>query len=569
MTGTAEPLPDRSKARTGIEGFDDITHGGLPRGKTTLIEGGPGSGKTIMALQSLVNGARVEGEPGIFVAFEERTHQITANAAKLGWDLAQLQQRKLFFLDALPGIDLVRSGAFDLGGMLAVLSNKVLELKARRIVFDAIDVALSLLTDAIAERHEIYRIGEWLAVHGITGIITAKAGGHLGSALNQRQIGFMHFMADCSVILNHDLVQGVSQRSLRVLKYRGSAHSENESPFVITDGGLEVADTRVPSKPETGVTTERMTSGIVRLDDMLGGGYYRGASILITGLPGAAKTTLAGKFAEAACLRDERTLFVSFDSEVSEVVRNVASVNIQLEPFVESGVLQMLTARSITSSAEIHLMQIRNASRNHQARCVVIDPVSALSKLGSTNAMHSVAERLLDWSKAAGITLLCTSLLDNTGPGGRGTELQVSTLADSWLHLTYLVVAGERNRGLSIIKSRGTWHSNQVRELVLSAAGVTLTDVYAGGGEVLMGTPRKEKEASEQAARDMLTTETTRQRAIIDSEEAELAVRIHLLQHQLEMKRSEKELLVQLGVRSPDDLIHDAKQPHVVSGAGN
>jgi circadian clock protein KaiC len=568
MTRKPEYLHGLSKARTGIEGFDDITHGGLPRGRTTLIEGGPGSGKTIMALQSLVNGARNEGEPGIFVAFEERTHQITSNAAKFGWDLAELQNRNLFFLDAQPGIDLVRSGGFDLSGLLTALASKVREIKARRIVFDAIDVALSFLSDELAERHEIYRIREWLGEHGITGIITAKTGGQLGVMLNQPQIGFMHFMADCSVILNHDLVQGVSQRNLRVLKYRGSSHSENESPFLITDHGLEVADTRVPSKPERDATTERLTTGIDRLDTMLGGGYYRSASVLITGLPGAAKTTLSGKFAEAACLRGERTLFVSFDSEVSEVVRNLGSVNIHLERFVETGILKMLTARSITNSAEIHLMRIKNAARIHGARCVVIDPVSALTKLGSANTMHSVAERLLDWSKATGITLLCTSLLDDPGPGGRGTQLQISTLADTWLHLTYLVVAGERNRGLSIIKSRGTWHSNLVRELVLSDSGVTLTDVYTAGGEVLMGTPRREKEASEQAIRDDFDAETKRQHAILDSEEAELAVRLHLLQHQLDKKRSEKETLIQLEMNRAAKLVRDNLNPGEIHAPG-
>jgi circadian clock protein KaiC len=530
MTTKIESQPGLLKARTGIEGFDDITHGGLPRGRTTLIEGGPGSGKTIMALESLVNGARRDGEPGIFVAFEERTQQIIANAATFGWDLVELQKEKLFFLDAQPGIDLVRSGAFDLSGMLAGLASKVEEIKARRIVFDAIDVALSLLSDDHAERHEIYRIREWLTEHNLTGMITVKAGGHLGMTASQTHIGFMHFMADCSVILNHDLVQGVSHRNLRVLKYRGSSHSQNESPFVITDSGLEVADTRVPSRPEPQVTTERVTSGIARVDDMLGGGLYRGASVLITGLPGAAKTTLAGKFAEAACLRGERTLFVSFDSEVSEVARNLTSVDIQLQRFEESGLLHMLTARSITSSAEIHLMQIKNAARAHSARCVVIDPVSALAKLGSLNTMHSVAERLLAWSKAAGITLLCTSLLEEDGPGASGTQLQISTLADTWIHLSYLVIGGERNRGLSIIKSRGTWHSNLVRELILNSSGVTLTDVYNAGGEVLMGTPRREKEASEKAARDEFDALTKQRHSVLFSSFSSMSLATRLIQ---------------------------------------
>jgi circadian clock protein KaiC len=370
----------------------------------------------------------------------------------------------------------------------------------------------------------------------------------------------MHFMADCSVILNHELLQGISQRNLRVVKFRGSAHSENESPFVIGDGGLQVADTRIESTAIPLVTTERVTSGIERLDTMLGGGYYRGASVLITGLPGAAKSTLAAKFAEAACLREEPTLFVSFDSDVNEVVRNVASVNIHLKPFVESGLLRMVSARSITCSAEIHLMRIKNAARDHGARCVVIDPVSALSKVGSKSTTHSVAERLLGWTKTAEITLICTSLLDETIPGASSTQLQISTLADTWLHLSYLVLAGERNRGLSIIKSRGTWHSNQVRELLLNNSGVALTDVYTAGGEVLMGTARWEKEAAERAAREEIDAIAHRRQAVIDTEEAELEIRLNAVQRQLDLKRAEKVSLAQLAVNRTGALTAEANQ---------
>jgi circadian clock protein KaiC len=228
----------------------------------------------------------------------------------------------------------------------------------------------------------------------------------------------------------------------------------------------------------------------------------------------------------------------------------------------------MLTARSITSSAEIHLMQIRNAARAHGARCVVIDPVSALSKLGSINTMHSVAERLLDWSKAAGITLLCTSLLDHAGPGETGTQLQISTLADTWIQMSHVVIGGERNRGLSIIKSRGTWHSNQVRELILSSTGVTLTDVYDAGGEVLMGTPRKEKEAAERADRDEFDAVTKRQHSVIDSEEAELTARLHLLQHQLDSKRSEKNSLNQLGTHRAGTPAQEPPRPSAIHAPG-
>ncbi len=530
-----------SKARTGIEGFDEITHGGLPRGRTTLVEGGPGSGKTIMALQTLVNGARLDGEAGIFVAFEESAERIMANAAKFGWDLAALQKKKLFFLDAQPNPDLVVSGSFDLGGMLAALEAKAREIKARRFVFDAVDVLLALLQDPMAVRREMYRLHEWLLANDFTALITAKAGGP--ETANLPQLGFMQFMVDCTVLLNHEVVQGMSQRNLRVVKYRGSEFEENESPFLIGPGGLEVAGVREPGALGAPVTMERISSGVPRLDTMLDGGYYRGASVLITGSPGTAKSTLSGAFAEAACTRGERTLFVSFDSEVNEVVRNLASVQIRLERFVKNGRLRLFAVRTITGSAEIHLMRIKNMVREHRARCVVIDPVSALSKAGNEGTVHGVAERLVDWMKAAGITLVCTSLLDKPVGQVEGTPLQISTLVDTWIHLNYLIQCGERNRGLSVVKSRGTAHSNQVRELLLSSAGVTLADANTAGGEVLMGTLRWEKEKALEARRIESEATAKLKHATLESEEAELELRLKAVQLELTAKRVEKELL--------------------------
>jgi circadian clock protein KaiC len=546
MKSKKAQVKNHLKARTGIEGFDEITNGGLPRGRTTLIEGGPGSGKTIMGLQSLVNGACLENEPGIFVAFEESSERIIANAEKFGWDLAELQRKKLFFLNAQPSVDLFQSGGFDLSGMLAALEAKAREIKAKRIVFDAVDVVLALLQDPIAARREIYRLHEWLLARGFTSLITSKAGAYEGSEVNRPQLGFMQFMVDCSVTLNHEVVEGISQRNLRVVKYRGSAFSENESPFLIGLHGLEVAGSRElgrSQKPETPVLTERISTGVARLDVMLGGGYYRGAGVLITGFPGTCKSTLSGAFTEAACLRGERTLFISFDSDANEVVRNLASVNIRLERFMKKGLLRMVSARAITGSAEIHLMQIKNLAKEHGARCVVIDPVSALSKSGNEITASSVAERLIDWTKASGITLVCTSLLHEAGLQVEGSALQISTIADTWIHLNYLVHAGERNRGLSIIKSRGTSHSNQVRELVLSDAGVTLADAYTAGGEVLMGTLRWEKERAVVAARETAQIAAKQKQATIETEEALLEVRLKAVQLELQEKRLEKQAL--------------------------
>jgi circadian clock protein KaiC len=530
------------KAATGILGFDEMTKGGLPHGRTTLLAGGPGSGKTIFSLGFLVHGAKCCGEPGIFVAFEEPSKRIVANAETFGWDLRALQPKRLYFMEAQPTPDLIQSGNFDISGMLAALSAKVEEIGARRIVLDALDILLALLPDPAAKQREVYRLHDWLLTNNLTGLITAKAAA--GEASTQEPFGFMQFMVDCSVVLNHRVILGVSQRNLRVAKYRGSSFDEDEAPFVIGKGGLDVALARVLGRVDAAVTNERVTSGVKRLDTMLGGGYFRGASVLITGFPGTAKTTLSGAFAEAACRRGERTMFVSFDSDGTEVIRNLTSVGIQLDRFAKSGCLRMISARTITGSAETLLVRIKALAKEHKARCLVIDPVSTLSKVGNELTAHGVAERLIDWTKADGITLVCTSLLDEmSGQTGVGTPLQISTLADTWIHLNYLVQAGERNRGMSIIKSRGTAHSNQVRELILSKAGVTLADIYTASGEVLMGTLRWEKEGAERVANEVAEVAGKLKRVNLDAEEAVLQVRAKSVQTELLAKQVEKTLL--------------------------
>ncbi|MBE0546999.1 MAG: circadian clock protein KaiC [Rubrivivax sp.] len=564
--GPAAPAP--TKSATGITGFDEITGGGLPRGRTTLLVGGPGSGKTVFAMQCLVHGARSCKEPGIFVAFEETSQRIRANSEGFGWGLESLHPKRLVFVDAQPAPDLIQSGTFDLGGMLAALEVQARQMGARRIVFDALDIVLALLPDATAKRREVYRLHDWLIAHGLTAIITAKADGGGTRTAGQQPFGFMYFMVDCTVILSHRVVLGISQRDLRVQKYRGSAFDENETPFVIGKGGFDVAVAHVSGRTDTATTSERVGSGVARLDTMLGGGYYRGATVLTTGFPGTAKTTLSGAFAEAACQRGERTLFVSFDSDGSEVVRNLASVHIQLARHVKSGLLRMVSARTFTGSAESFLVRIKALAQEHGARCLVIDPVSALSKAGNERTAHRVAERLIDWSKSAGITLVCTSPLDElSATAGSGSPLHISTLADTWIHLSYLVQAGERNRGMSIIKSRGTAHSSQVRELVLSDDGVTLADIYTAGGEVLMGTLRWEKERAVHAAAAAAEVTGRLKRVKRDAEEAELEVRIRSLQTELVARQVEKSLLAQTTESRDEELSQGRSQMRELRGA--
>jgi circadian clock protein KaiC len=377
----------------------------------------------------------------------------------------------------------------------------------------------------------------------------------------------MQFMVDCAVILRHDVVQTVSQRSLRVLKYRGSTFDENEAPFLIGREGLEVADTWLLDRAPTPVSNRRVSSGVKRLDSVLGGGYYQGSTVLITGAPGTAKSTLGGAFAKAACQRGERTVVMSYDTDSSQYVRNLASVRIRLDRFVKSGILRVASARTVVASAEIHLMRIKSLVLQHRARFLVIDPASALSKTGNSLTAHSVAERLLDWAKHNEITLLCTSLFDQPLLASEATPLQISTLADTWIHLSYQVKSGERNRSLSVVKSRGSAHSHQVRELVLSSSGVTLADVYVGGGEVLMGTLRWEKERASQIALAKKRESARHLEAKLRSEEAELKFRLRSLELEIEGKRIERVALSQADIATQREGALDQLRVRELRGA--
>ncbi len=547
---------DLRKAATGILGLDDITGGGLPKGRVTLLQGGAGSGKTMLALQTLVNGARNYNEPGIFVAFEENSKRIMANADNFGWDLPSLLGERLFFLDAQPGPDLMRSGSFDLHGMLAALAAKAKEMGARRIAIDAVDIVLALQEDPTAVRRELYRLHEWLLAHDLTALITAKALPEDDASLAAEWLNFLQFMVDCSILIKHDLEDGVSHRNLRVIKYRGSAFEENQAPFLFGSGGIEVASITTRDKVEHPVTTERISSGIDRLDTMLGGGYFRGANVLMTGVPGTAKTTLCGAFAAAACNRGERVLFVSFDSRSEELMRNLDSVELRLKPFVNRGLLRLVSARAINGNAENHLMRIKSFAKGFEPRCIIIDPISALSKSGNIETSHSVIERLIDWSKTEGLTLLFTSLLSGGVPQMESTSLAISTISDTWLHLTYHMQGGERNRGLTIVKSRGTGHSNQIRELILSDTGVTLADAYSAGGEVLMGTMRWEKERAERLARNEHAMNTERQRIKLQTDVVELEGRISALRRELESKLAEQVAIEDFEATTTAELTH-------------
>jgi circadian clock protein KaiC len=530
------PHAQTSKVLTGIQGFDEITDGGLPRGRTTLVMGGPGCGKTVFALQTLVNGARRTKAAGIFVAFEESTGQIVANAATFGWNLPALIKKKLFFLDAQLSPDVVKSGQFDLIGMLHLLQAKATEMHATHIVFDGIDVLLGLLDDPTAERREIYRIRDWLAGTGLTGIITQKVGHEA-----DHRYSFLQFMVDCVVVLRHQVVDGSAFRNLRIMKYRGSGFAGDEFPISLTAEGMQLTN-RGPNELKYHVTNERISCGLPRLDHMLNGGYYRGSNVLISGAPGTAKSTLSGLFAAAACKRGERTLYVSFDEGASQIVRNLQSVDIHLARHVKSGLLEMYSTRTRGPNVEDQFAALRAKVREHRPRCLIVDPLSALSTKLTHLASADAAQHFLDFLKAEGITVVNTSLMDGISTD-EATATGISTIADTWIHLSYVVQDGERNRALTIVKARGTGHSNQVRELRLSNAGVTLADVFVAQGKVLMGVARWEWEQEERAGAKRTRVAADLKRLQLQQSQAEAAARLQVVQTEMEARDAEIALL--------------------------
>ncbi len=524
-----------ARAATGVAGLDDVLRGGIPEGRTTLVSGSTGLGKTVFALQTLAH-AVASGEGAVLVAFEEDRERLETAAGALGLDLARLEREGLHVVDARPDLDTLFSGSFDLGGLLAVVGEHVRASGARRVVIDALDVVLAQLPSEADVRRELARLHAWLLDSDLTALVTVRddqVGAVVRSALQ--------YLVDCAIELTHRSVDGVAERTLRVVKYRGSGYAAGDHPYVIDDSGISVGYVSPDVLADQEATTERVESGAARLDTMLGGGYYRGSSVLVTGAPGTAKTTLAGAFAAAACARGEPTLFVSYDSHAGELVRNLASVGIDLARYRDDGSLALASERAVVGSAEAHLIGIIRAAERHGARNLVIDPLTAIGTRGTEALTRGVVERLVAWAKLRGVTMLCTALQASGDATDERTEIAASTIADTWIHLSYVVHAGERNRALTIVKSRGTAHSNQVRELVLRASGIGLEDVYVEGGEVLMGTLRVERE---RATRARMTAEAERHEGAIrsvDERERELRFRMEALSDEIATLDEERE----------------------------
>ncbi|RUR30394.1 circadian clock protein KaiC [Vreelandella andesensis] len=491
MNETNTPL---QKHETGIAGLDHATQGGLPAGQATLILGQAAAGKTVLGLQVLAR-AIERGEGGVFVTFEESPGQVKRDALSFDWGASLLESNRWQLIDARPRLGVEVAGEFDIEGLLSIVAAAIAQTDASWVVFDGIDQLLQYQPNPRVAIDQIRQINEHCEDRGWTMLLTGKA---TGDSMAPAHLEGIEFLLSATLVLSARIVNQQLNRTLRIAKFRGSGHVTSELPMVIDAEGIQLPYHE--ALPSGGVLTrnERLSTGIERLDSLLGGGIYRGSSLLISGRPGTAKSTLAGSFAQAAAQRGERTLYVSFDELEGSYVRNLISVGIDLRAPIEAGLIYFLSLSAFASQVSEHFLALRRALDAFSPDCLVIDPISALLKAGAVEGANMATERLIDLARRRGITTVLTSLSGVQDPEGEATQGQVSTLADSWIVLDYNVRAGERNRSLSIVKSRGTAHSNQQRELVLSPSGVTLADVYEHGTEVLMGTARKARKIEEQ-----------------------------------------------------------------------
>jgi circadian clock protein KaiC len=485
------------KTATGIQGLDEITSGGLPRGRPTLISGGAGSGKTLFGLEFLVRGATQYNEPGVFMSFEESIPDLTKNAASLGFDLARLVAEKKLFLDhvLITRSEISESGEYDLDGLFIRIADAVQRVGGRRIVLDTIESLFSELPNPGILRAEIRRLFGWLKEKGLTTVITAER--DRPDRLTRH--GIEEFVSDCVILLDHRIREEISTRRVRVVKYRGSTHGTNEYPFLIDEQGISVLPISSLGLDHA-APADRISSGIARLDGMLGGkGFYGGSSILISGTSGTGKTSVAAHFVDAACRRGERCLFFAFEESPRQIVRNMRSIGIDLQPWVRKGMLRFQAARPTYGGIEEHLLMTHKCISNFQPSVVVVDPVTNLIMVSTPNEVRSMLTRLVDFLKTQEITSIFTSLTAGGSPL-EASEVDVSSLMDTWLVLVSIEVGGERNRALYVLKSRGMEHSNQIREFQLTDKGLRLLDVYLGPEGVLTGSARLSQEAREKVA---------------------------------------------------------------------
>ncbi|REA55184.1 KaiC 1 [Dyadobacter luteus] len=533
------------KAPTGIDGLDQITHGGFPKGRPTLICGEAGSGKTLMAIEFLVHGAQKFNEPGVFVAFEEKSEELAQNVASLGFDLKQLEVDKLIKIDHVhvERSEIEETGEYNLDGLFIRLGYAIDSIGAKRVVLDTIESLFFGLNNLAVLRAELRRLFHWLKEKGVTAVIT----GEKGEASLTRQ-GLEEYVSDCVILLDHRISNKVSTRILRIVKYRGTVHGTNEYPFLIDEEGISVLPV-TSLKLNNEVSEKRISSGIPTLDKMLGGeGFYESSSILVSGTAGTGKTSIAGNFVNQSCKDGMRCVYFAFEESPQQIIRNMRSIGINLQGYVDSGLLHFSAARPTLYGLELHLLSMTKFIEKVKPEVVVLDPITNLITVGSTSEVKSLLTRLIDYLQSKGITVMFTALALKDNKSEQSDE-GVSSLVDAWLLVRDIEANGERNRGLYIMKSRGMKHSNQVREFVISDQGLKLVDVFLGPEGVLTGSAREEQQLLEKtgmALRDHAVSrkdrEIERKRLVLESKIATLKEEFESIQEELNRTYIEEEL---------------------------
>ena len=524
------------KAPTGIAGLDEITGGGLPRGRPTLICGSAGSGKTMLAAEFLVHGALEYGEPGVFMMFEENAEELAQNLRSLGVDLGRLQKQNKLAIDHvhIERNEIQETGEYDLEGLFIRLGHAIDTIGAKRVVLDTIEALFSGLPNHAVLRAELRRLFRWLKDRGVTAVITGERGEH-----SLTRYGLEEFVADCVILLDHRIVDQVSTRRLRVVKYRGTEHGTNEYPFLIGRTGVSVLPI-TSIRLDHQASNERVPTGIGGLDDMLGGmGLYRGSSALVSGAPGTGKSSLGATFVDAACRRGERAVLFAYEESASQLMRNMGSIGIDLGPWVRQGLLHIDASRPTLHGLEQHLVHMYELVRAFKPAVVVVDPISNLTLSHDDRSLKPMLMRLIDYFKQQGVTALLTSLTSDMAAEVADSQVGVSSLMDTWILLSNHAGNGERTRTLQVLKSRGMPHSHQVREFVMGDRGVDLVDVYLSGDRVLTGTARVSQVAQEQAASELRERDHDRRIKELASHRKAIDAQIAALNAQAEERAGE------------------------------
>jgi circadian clock protein KaiC len=536
---TVKALVPLEKAPTGIRGFDDISAGGLPKGRTTIVCGGPGCGKTMFGLEFLVRGALEFNEPGVVLAFEETPQDMAQNVASLGFNIHELAAKKKLFLDYvyLEPSEIHEVGDYDLEGLFIRLQHAVDAVGAKRVMLDTLEALFSGFSNPAILRSELRRLFRWLKDKGLTTVITAEKG---ENTLTRH--GLEEYVSDCVILLDHRIKDQISARRMRIVKYRGTKHGADEYPFLLDEQGISIVPL-TSSQLQHLVSNDRVSSGVPDLDEMLEGkGYYRGSSILISGTAGSGKTSLAASFAEAACRRGERCLFVDFEESKHQVARNMTSVGLDLAQLSEKGLLFHEAWRPTQYGIEMHLLRIHKLVEKIKPQCVVIDPVTNLITGSDDKEVYSMLMRLMDFLKGAQITTVFVSLTGG-GESQENTSVGISSLTDTWILLRDLESNGERNRCLYVLKSRGMAHSNQVREFAMTSQGIKLLPAYIGSGVVLTGSLRLAQEAREKSDAILREQEVQRKQQEMNRKRLALEAQIAALQAEHAVVEREAELI--------------------------